>query len=162
FSSVPAKAFMRPCWARGSPAHPAFRPDGKLHWSWPRSSRLCLTRPQRMRRPGTGQSSSRNPTTRRVAGGMAPAAGPRAPPPLGRGWALIPAMATPAWPCHPPAILEWLKAFAHHLQKLADVRPIRIAFEPREARPAEAKTQVIDERQLVGLVREDGVGPGKW
>jgi hypothetical protein len=48
--------------------------------------------------------------------------------------------------------LERLKAFAHYLQKLADVRPIRIAFKPREARPAEAKTQVIDERQLMGLV----------
>jgi hypothetical protein len=57
--------------------------------------------------------------------------------------------------------LEQLKAFAHHLQKLADVRPIRVGLEPREARPAEAETQVVDNRQFMGFIHENGIGPEK-
>jgi hypothetical protein len=53
-----------------------------------------------------------------------------------------------------PATLERLEALAHYVQKLTDVRPIRIAFEPREPRPAEAKSQVIDERQFMGRVSD--------
>src|SRR5262245_33660419 len=44
---------------------------------------------------------------------------------------------------------------------MADIRPSGMTFEPRETRPAEAETQVIDKWQFVGLIRENGVGPKK-
>jgi hypothetical protein len=43
----------------------------------------------------------------------------------------------------PPATLEQLEALAHYVQRLADLRPIRLAFEPRGPRPVEANSQVM-------------------
>ena len=60
------------------------------------------------------------------------------------------------------AKLERLEACAHYVQKLADNWPINMTFEPWEARPVEAETEVVHKRQLMSLVRENRVGAEKW
>lgn len=56
-----------------------------------------------------------------------------------------------------PEFSQRLEVLGHSLHKFADVRPIGVALRPSEAHPAEAETQIVHERELMGLVRENWV-----